>query len=117
MKRRTFQTITGRALDLERLEANEREFLTAVQRTYEKEPTWSAFAAWWPKELQRRGLSTESAVYRICQDLEARLGIAQGKVAPPDYRDYLADLIDERHGSRYRFCKATGMDPGHPSRI
>ncbi len=117
MKRRAFQTITGRALDLERLEVKEREFLTAVQRKYEKEPTWSAFAAWWPKELQRRGLSTESAVYRICQDLEARLGIAQGKVAPPDYRDYLADLIDERYGSRYRFCKATGVDPGHLSRI
>ena len=55
--------------------------------------------------------------YRICQDLEARLGIAQGKVASPDYRDYLADLIDERYGSRYRFCKSTGMDPGHLSRI
>lgn len=54
---------------------------------------------------------------RICQDLEARLGIAQGKVAPPDYRDYLADLIEERYGSRYRFCKATGVDPGHLSRV
>jgi len=46
MKRRTFQTITGRALDLERLEANEREFLTAVQGKYETEPTWLAVAAW-----------------------------------------------------------------------
>jgi hypothetical protein len=55
--------------------------------------------------------------YRICQDLEARLGIAQGKVAPPDYRDYLADLIDEKYGSRYRFCKETGIDPGQLSRV
>src|SRR5207247_9859686 len=117
MKKRVFQTITGRALDLERLDAKERECLAAVQARYEKEPGWSAFASWWPKELQRSGLSAESVAYRICQDLEARLGIAQGKVAAPDYRDYLADLIDERHGSRYRFCKATGMDPGHVSRI
>src|SRR3989442_10404555 len=117
MKRRVFQTVTGRALDLKRLDAKERDFLAAVQRKYEKEPTWSAFAAWGPKEIQRRGLSTESAVYRICQDLEARLGIAQGKVTAPDYRDYLVDLIDERYGSRYRFCKATGIDPGHLSRI
>src|SRR2546425_1074157 len=117
MKKRVFQTITGRALDLERLDAKEREFLAAVQARYEKDPAWSAFAAWWPKELQRSGLSAESVAYRICQDLEARLGIAQGKVAAPDYRDFLADLIDERYGSRYRFCKETGMDPGHLSRI
>jgi len=117
MKRRVFQTITGRALDLEQIDTNEREFLSAVHAKYEKEPAWSAFAGWWPRELQRRGLSPESVAFRICQDLEARLGIAQGKVAAPDYRDYLADLIDEHYGSRYRFCKATGTDPGHLSRI
>lgn len=50
-------------------------------------------------------------------DLEARLGIAQGKVAAPDYRDYLADLIEERFGSRYKFCEATGIDPGQLSRV
>jgi transcriptional regulator with XRE-family HTH domain len=49
--------------------------------------------------------------------MEARLGIAQGKVAPPDYRDYLADLIEEKYGSRYKFCKETGVDPGHLSRV
>jgi hypothetical protein len=38
-------------------------------------------------------------------------------VAPPDYRDYLADLIEERYGSRYRFCKETVLDPGHLSRV
>src|SRR5438128_12414543 len=107
MKRRVFQTITGRALDLKRLDGKEREFLAAVQAKYEKGPGWSAFAAWWPKELQRNGLSAESVAYRICQDLEARLGIAQGKVTAPDYRDYLVDLIDERYGSRSPFCKAT----------
>src|SRR5712691_10969246 len=117
MKKRVFQTITGRALDLERLDAKEREFLAAVQARYEKEPGWSACAAWWPKELQRSGLSAESVAYRICQDLEARLGIAQKKVAAPDYRDYLADLIDERFGSRYKFCEAAGIDPGQLSRV
>ena len=56
-------------------------------------------------------------VRRVCQDLEARLGIAQRKVAAPDYRDYLADLIEERFGSRYKFCEATGIDPGQLSRV
>lgn len=117
MKKRIFETITGRTLDLGKLNEKEREFLAAVQRRYEKGLGWSEFASWWAEEFQRSGLRAGSVAYRICQDLEARLGIAQGKVSPPDYRDYLADLIEERYGSRYRFCKETGMDPGHLSRV
>ena len=117
MKKRTYRTITGRRLDLAGLGQAERDFLGAVQAKYEAAPEWSAFAGWWTSELGAAGLSERSVAYRICQDLEARLGIAQGKVAPPDYRDYLADLIEERHGSRYRFCKETDVDPGHLSRV
>jgi hypothetical protein len=117
MKTRVYQTITGRAFDLARLSRAEGTFLGTVRRRYAKRPEWSAFAAWWVEEFRRAGLPRESVAYRICQDLEARLGIAQDKVAPPDYRDYLADLIEERYGSRYRFCKETGVDPGHLSRV
>ncbi len=88
-----------------------------VQERFEESPEWSEFSAWWTRELEQSGLTVASVAYRICQDLEARLGIAQGKVGPPDYRDYLADLIEERYGSRYRFCKETGFDPGHLSRV
>jgi transcriptional regulator with XRE-family HTH domain len=115
--KRTYSTITGRVLDLGGAGPDESEFLTAVLESYATGPEWSKFAAWWAEEFQRRGLPQESPAYRVCQDLEARLGIAQGKVAPPDYRDYLADLIEERYGSRYRFCKETGVDPGHLSRV
>jgi hypothetical protein len=114
---RTYSTITGKTLNLDALGRGESDFLAAVRRKYAETPEWSEFAAWWAEELGRLGLPTESPTYRICQDLEARLGIAQGKVAPPDYRDYLADLIEERYGSRYRFCKETGVDPGHLSRV
>jgi transcriptional regulator with XRE-family HTH domain len=117
MNKRTYQTITGRKLNLARLRDKERKFLGAVRRKFAGGPEWSAFATWWVREFQRSGLSNDSLAYRICQDLEARLGIAQGKVSPPDYRDYLADLIEERYGSRYRFCKETGVDPGHLSRV
>src|SRR3989475_3875776 len=117
MKQHEYRTITGRRFDLNRLTKGERGFLADVNRTYEKAPGWSEFGSWWVTEFKNSSLPQESIAYRICQDLEARLGIAQGTVAAPDYRDYLADLIDERHGSRYRFCKATGMDPGHLSRI
>lgn len=117
MKKRTYETITGRKLRFETLADKELAFLSAVQARYEAQPEWSDFAAWWTQAFAQARLAEDSLVYRICQDLEARLGIAQGKVAPPDYRDYLADLIEERYGSRYRFCKATGFDPGHLSRV
>ena len=117
MKNPDYQTITGRALALSELGEKERKFLGSVQRKYTRRPEWSEFAGWWGEEFRRSGLPEDSLAYRICQDLEARLGIAQGKVAGPDYRDYLADLIEERYGSRYRFCKETGVDPGHLSRV
>jgi len=117
VKKHPFETITGRKLDLTALDSQEASFLSAVHASYEDSPEWSEFAAWWPTALTKAGLTEGSVVYRICQDLEARLGIAQGKVGPPDYRDYLADLIEERYGSRYRFCKETGFDPGHLSRV
>lgn len=116
-KDRAYSTITGRVLRLDRLSTTESAFLAAVRDRYAEGPEWTEFAAWWISEFQRAGLSMDSPTYRVCQDLEARLGIAQGKVAPPDYRDYLADLIEERYGSRYRFCKETGVDPGHLSRV
>jgi transcriptional regulator with XRE-family HTH domain len=112
-----YQTITGRTLDMSKLSADERRFLSAVQAKYETAPAWTEFAAWRISNFAESGLPADSVVYRLCQDLEARLGISQGKVAPPDYRDYLADLIDERYGSRYKFCRETGVDPGQLSRV
>jgi hypothetical protein len=117
MKSKEYKTITGRRLDMSNLTKPERAFLGDMYKAYEKGPSWSEFGSLWSVAFDRSGLPKESVVYRICQDLEARLGIAQGTVAPPDYRDYLADLIDERYGSRYRFCKETGVDPGHLSRV
>lgn len=117
MKNRSYDTITGRRLDLGGLDCAERDFLAVVQRQYKTQPEWSEFAAWWSGQFREAALSENSLAYRICQDLEARLGISQGRVAAPDYRDYLADLIEERYGSRYRFCKETGFDPGHLSRV
>jgi hypothetical protein len=115
--KQSYRTITGRTLDLRKLGGDERPFLACVLASFENGMEWSQFAAFWVREFETRGLNPEGLAYRICQDLEARLGIAQGKVAPPDYRDYLADLIDEKYGSRYRFCKETGIDPGHLSRV
>jgi transcriptional regulator with XRE-family HTH domain len=112
-----YRTITGRKLDLAKLTEVERNLLREALERVRKAGGWNRFAAWWLKAFNESGLPDSSPVYRICRDLEARLGIAEGKVAPPDYRDYLADLIEEHFGSRHRFCEATGIDPGQLSRV
>ena len=112
-----YRTITGRRLDLSNITQPERTLLREALERVRKVGGWNRFAAWWLKSFNESGLPDTSAVYRTCRDLEARLGIAEGKVAPPDYRDYLADLIEEHFGTRHRFCQSTGIDPGQLSRV
>jgi len=112
-----YQTITGGQIALSDLNEAEYGFLDMVARNYNAKQDWTRFAAWWNAKFNASGLPTASVVYRICQDLEARLGISQGKVSPPDYRDCLAELIDAQFGSRQEFCRATGVDPGQLSRV
>ena len=114
---RVYQTITGRHIPMSKLNKAEKELLARVQQKYNSRLEWTHFAAWWNAEFNKTGLSTGSPVYRVCQDLEARLGIHRGSVSPPDYRDFLADLIDGRFGSRHAFCHATAVDPGQLSRV
>jgi hypothetical protein len=114
---RVYRTITGRRILLSKFSKAERRFLGLVAQKYKSRLEWTRFAAWWNGEFTRSRLSVKSPVYRICQDLEARLGINQGKVSPPDYRDFLADLIEAKFGSRQEFCKTTAVDPGQLSRV
>jgi hypothetical protein len=114
---RVYQTITGRCIALGKLSRSEKDLLGRVQQKYHARLEWTRFAAWWNAEFSRSALDVRSPVYRICQDLEARLGIQQKSVSPPDYRDFLADLIDSRFGSRQEFCQATGVDAGQLSRV
>jgi hypothetical protein len=114
---RVYQTITGRQISLSKLSRPEKQLLARVQQKYNSRLEWTRFAAWWNAEFSKAGLSTHSPVYRICQDLDARLGVHLGTVSLPDYRDFLAELIDSRFGSRHKFCQATGVDPGQLSRV
>lgn len=116
-RKKRFVTLTGRAVELGALNDEERAALAAVVKKYRTQPDWTRFAAWWMKELGRHGIAQTSPLYKVCDDLEARLGIAQGNASPPDYREYLLALIEERYGSRYKFCKETGVDQGQLSRI
>lgn len=117
-----YETLAGRRFSLAELTAEERAFLDELLALYRARPEWSEFAREWVRRgragpWRGRRVPVGSPLYRICQDLEARLGVAEGRVAPPDYRDQLASLIEERFGSRYAFCQATGIDQGNLSKV
>src|SRR4051812_5723326 len=104
----SYRTLSGRRLDLRTLTAAERAALAEVRALHRTRPAWDDFAnAWVPLARARvwgkKKVPVESTFYRVCQDLELRLGVAEGSIAAPDYRDRLAGLIEERFGSRYAF--------------
>ena len=118
-----YKTITGRKFDATAFSSKERQLLGTLVDEYATRPDWSAFSRFWQHHL-RRFLEKVPAkerprqpLYQIAQDLEMRLGIAQGAVAEPDYRDYLVDRIEEKYGSRYRFCKETGIAEAFLSQV
>lgn len=114
------RTLTGRVVDLRGLTQEEKSALTQVQSIFAERPSWTEFARRWQAILGSASgdrVPVGTPLYLYCQDLEFRLGIAEGRVAPPDYRDRLADLIDERFGTRNAFCKAAGIDQGNLSHV
>jgi hypothetical protein len=85
-----YSTLMNRSFELDELGADERAFLAEVLEHYRTEPDWSDFSTFWVN----RGHTTvwadrdrkevvKSPAWRICQDLETRLGTRQGKVAFP----------------------------------
>lgn len=118
----TYRTLTGRLMDLRTLSPKERKALGEVEKAYRLRPDWTEFSRTWPAILRKRvwgrkKVPVGSPLYRACQDMEMRLGVAQGQVAPPDYRDHLVELIEEKFGSRYAFCKAARIDQGNLSHV
>jgi hypothetical protein len=69
----------------------------------------------------RRGVSRKKAsrspVFRIALDLGSRLGIAEGKIRAPDYRQELEELVINRFPSRTAFCEASGISPDMLSHV
>lgn len=100
-----------------------KKYLSAVLRYYAKEPSWDEFSHYWLskgielwKGIKGKEL-VELPVYKICQDLEARLGIKQGYTRQRDYRDDLEEMIAANFSSSYKFCQITGIDQGFLSNV
>lgn len=119
----TYHSLTGRRHDLSTLSHDERKTLDEILALFRRRPSWEEFAAKWISVARKKAWAgqkktpVESLLYQLGQDLELRLGVAEGRVARPDYRDRIAGLIEERFGSRYAFCKKTGIDQGNLSHV
>ena len=118
-----YKTITGRRIDLTALSPEEKDILAQLVEEHGQNPEWDRYSNFWQSLLRpvlariRASDRTSHPLYKVAQDLEMRLGVAQGAVAEPDYRDYLIDRIEERYGSRYRFCKETGIPESFLSQV
>ena len=121
--KRIYETLENEKFDIKVLSDQEYEFLIKVMKYYSEKPDWNVFSNYWLKEGQKiwAGIPKREVAdlpnFRICQDLEARLGIEQGKTRLPDYRDELQALIDKKFDSHYQFCKKTGIAQDTLSRI
>ena len=117
-----YKTLSGEVFDLDFLPAQHREAYEEIKDYFDEQPHWNDFANFWLSKLKSIVNSSgeklsETALFRVCQDLESRLGIQQGFIRRADYRDILRDIIEVEYTSRYHFCKVTGIDEGFLSNI
>lgn len=113
----TYLDLRGRQIILVDLDEDERKLVKRLRRRATTHPDWNDFENYWIKAVGDfyldRGLSrkevTQTAVWKIAQDLCSRIGIEQGLVRVPDYRDELEAFIREHFKTRREFCKETGI--------
>ena len=121
--KKVYETLENEKFDIKILSEQEFKFLKKVMKYYSEKPDWNVFSNYWLKEGQKvwggmpKREVVDLPVFRICQDLEMRLGIEQGKTRMPDYRDDITALIDKKFDSHYQFCKKAGIAQDTLSRI
>ena len=109
--------LKGREISLVKLTAAERSLIADMKAVAKKTADWSAFSNLWMVRVAdfyadqnlTRPQIRKTAVYRIFQDLDSRLAMSEGLARQPDYRDELAQLIEQRFQTRRAFCEATGL--------
>lgn len=102
---------------LKGLDPDERRLVARLRRRAKQNPAWDDFDNYRtvaiPAFYQARGLARKAVPrtvpWRIAQDLSSRLGIAQGYIAPDNYRSQLEALVRKHYPSRRAFCEATGL--------
>jgi hypothetical protein len=118
-----YQTLKQEIYDLDALPPEQQSVYEAVWNFYQQAPDWDTFTAFWLAQIDRlhpqlsRKDITETPLFKICEDMDARLAINQGYTRPGDYRDALQSIIEQKFPSRYAFCQTVGLDEGYLSRV
>jgi DNA-binding phage protein len=110
-------TITDMRIDLMKLSDEECGVLVRAWRLFCSRLEWTKFSQWCNEQTSKTGSNISTTLRCVLQDLESRLGIAQDKLAPPDYCDYIMERIDHRFGSCSKFCQAVGLDEHQVVRV
>lgn len=118
-----YTTLENEKYDCQQLPPEHKVFLKKVTKYYTEEPLWDEFSYFWLskgselwREIKGEEL-VELPIYKICQDMEVRLGIKQGYTRERDYRDDLEEMIAADFRSNYKFCQLTGIDQGFLSNV
>ncbi|MBI5886632.1 MAG: helix-turn-helix transcriptional regulator [Deltaproteobacteria bacterium] len=119
-----YTTLRHETVDIELLPKAHKTLFLEVSEYYRQKPSWVDFQNFWltkitgtlAKKLTRAEI-IQTAIYKICQDMDSRLGIEQGYIRQSDYRDILAMIIYKNYSSRYQFCKEVGIDEAFLSNV
>ena len=91
----TYIDLKGKRFDLGSLDSEERGLVQELKQRAAVDRDWFSFGNYWLKRVSTfydaRGCSRQqmlaSIPYRVGQDLASHIGIAQGKMRAPDYRE------------------------------
>lgn len=114
---KSYSDLKGKQFDLASLDSEERALVRELKERAAEDAEWFSFGNYWLKRVtsfyDARGCSRQQTLaavpYRVGQDLASRIGIAQGKMRAPDYREEIDAIIRSRYKSRRAFCEATGL--------
>ncbi len=118
-----YETLDHKTFDLDKLPSKQKKFFEEMKVCLRKKFDWSEFGSFWFnqlsvvfKEVKKEDIP-QLPIFKICQDMESRLGVQQGYTRLTDYRDMLAKIISEVYKSRYLFCKEVGIDEAFLSNV
>ncbi|MCK5606363.1 hypothetical protein KAR91_30965 [Candidatus Pacearchaeota archaeon] len=84
-----YKTIYGRKYDIDSFPDKHKKYYERIKTFLKTKPSWNEFSNFWRFDMLRyldgytRKKLVELPIYKICGDLEGRIGIAQGCVRKP----------------------------------
>lgn len=120
-----YRNLKGEVFSIHGLPEDERKLIAELQSKAKRAKEWSVFRNFWMSRVSEfyeplgltRPQILKTVGYRIGQDLASRMGIKEGWMRHPDYRDELETIIHQRFKTRREFCEATGLSEDMVSHV